>query len=232
MSGHKQQQSQLRFDEADVVQVQINFDGFTVGELQVPARELTIPTANVEKVKALVADLYNAGTALQSRTDDLAELQGKHDALIDEHKVLKEKVEKADSGKGEELQAAVKIRLGLEKTATFLKVDKVDTMDDAALMGACILKKYGDKVKLDDKSPEYIQARYDLIAEEAVDGMKGFEQLAALSVTQTPRLDNLQNFTAGGGDDLKSQREKFMSESSTAFKDPQGKKTKQAQQAS
>ena len=214
--------------------IQISFDGIAVGDIKLPAADITVPETVVPQVKSLIQGTYDAASALGEALNDNAELEAKYDELETAIEEVRKKLDSAEKLGPEELKTAVSSRLKLERTAAFFKVDKFDELDDMALMKGVIAKKHGaDILKSDKMDTEtdtgkvYIRARFDILVEEAEKGGKGLNELIALQRLTTPKMDSEFNFDPNvntGATDPASLREKFMNESRNAFRDPKGVK--------
>lgn len=89
-------------------------------------------------------------------------LQAKADGF--ESEIAKMKKERTDAG-SLDVKKLVKERVALEKVASAAGVDKFDAMDDLDLKKAVILAD-SPETKLDGKSVDYINARFDVAAEK------------------------------------------------------------------
>jgi len=152
----------LHLDEADVNLTNHkpkggNMPNMTINGIQYEAaQEVINDHARLTKDNAdLKIKLDTAGTDLE-----------KEKARADEAVAEKEKLEKTDHSK--EIADAVKTRINLERKAAKVldekEMEKIDEMTDKDIKVAVISKKH-DGIKLDDKSDDYIDARFDSVVE-------------------------------------------------------------------
>lgn len=132
-------------------------------------------TKSAEQVTAVTADLESARATVDSLTADL--------------NALKSRDVKA------EVQAAVKARLGLERTASKILGDvNLDSLDDKAIMVDTI-KKVRPTINLDGKDDTYILAAFDLAVQAHQDGINasadaGQRQAAGHTAVNKDAADN------------------------------------------
>jgi len=132
----------------------------------------------IENLSKKVKDAEGAAEEKEEEKDEAEEgkkaaekkvdrLQGKNDAL--EEKI--EKLEKSQKSKidCDDITKLVKARRDVEDVATALveekELDKMDSMTDKELKILVIKKSSKNEVKLDGKSDDYIDARFDTIKE-------------------------------------------------------------------
>ena len=200
--------------------VQIKFDGIQVGNVNVPAQTFKVPEDIETTATSILTAVYDTASELKDSLEANSTLQAKYDALEVEKKELQEIHDSLEKGNPEEMNLAIKARLGLEKTAAIFKLDGAGEMEDGELMKNVIMSQNKD-LKLDEKDDVYIKARFDILAEEAENGATGLEQLQALHQTTVPHNDNLEQF-ASPGQPVPGSREDFMAKSRSAFKTPPG----------
>jgi hypothetical protein len=114
--------------------------------------------------------------------------QAKLDAATEE--LAKVKQEREDAMKPERITEAVRARLGLERSAAkVLGEEKLDEMTEQEIMSKVILKAHPE-AKLDDKSADYLRARFDAALEVPVrnDALASVRQDATKTSTET-RID-------------------------------------------
>lgn len=205
--------------------VQIKFDGIKVGDINIPKQTFKVPEDVSAVAETILTAAYDSAAALKVSLDSNSALQAKCDELEKSQKELQEKHDALEKGSPEQLATAVKSRLGLEKTASFFKIDKMEEMQDGELMKAVIMSQ-NPELKLDEKDDAYVKARFDILSETAEKGATGLEQLKALNVLSTPKGDDLSAFTGGGNQNGELNpamaRENFMQQSKDAYKSPPG----------
>jgi len=112
-----------------------------------------------------------AQAASDSAKKDKDAAQAKADALEADLKKLKAEHKDAKP-KDEDIRKAVKARVSIETVARAIlpkdKLEKLDDMSDLDVKKAVILVETPE-VKLDEKSAEYIDVRYDLLSEKIKD---------------------------------------------------------------
>lgn len=172
-----------------------------------------------EKMTAAQGDLTKV-------TKERDTLQGKVDSLSDELKTAK-----ADGGKGNEKkldQAAIdkavaerrKVEKVAEKTLDAEGMKKLDSMSNADVKKAVIKAQFKD-ADLTGKSDEYVDARFDHIAEQLSnsDANKTESGLRVINGRKQAGKD------AADQSDADKAREKSMQSDSDAWKQPLGKKS-------
>lgn len=121
------------------------------------------------------ADKKDAGLktikAMKAMKKEKDKAEAKADSLQAElDKLKKNQTEKKDS---EHLNAQVKARIQLLKTAELAGIEKADEMSDIEIKKA-VIKEASPEVNLDSKSEDYIEARFDM----AVESLDESEELA------------------------------------------------------
>ena len=200
----------MKLDSTDAVQVDDPAPSPTAGK----EKPMALKTIKIDGVECEVSDV--AAQLLTKQTTDRAEADAKakaetkaridglagelaaakteaekQKARADAEAEAKTKAEKArtDAEDPARLQKRIGERVALEKAAGKLVPDiKVDGLDDAAVRKA-VVAKLNPELKLDDKSPEYITARFDL----ALEGHKGTQGQG-----QGKRLDTGTDLGAAG----------------------------------
>lgn len=124
----------------------------------------------------------------------LETLQAKLDGAESELKKLKEARTDSAAPKGEALRNAVAARIKLERVAASVGVEKYDELSDSDLKKAVIMLDSPES-KLDGKSEEYIDARYDVASEsvEASDAKAGEIGNRINKTTRTETMDAEKN---------------------------------------
>lgn len=128
-------------------------------KIKINKDEIKVDEETVKDVQTKIDALMEENEELKTKvTKD--ETQAKLDALEEENKKLKEK---KDSDMISLLNERVALYEVAKKSCDEDTVKKLDEMDNMAIKKAIVSKK--TDVKLDDKSEEYIQARYDILIE-------------------------------------------------------------------
>jgi len=178
--------------------------------LQTEGKPKTEPKKETRKMKTVTLDgieyeaapeVINALTKAEARADkaetELTEtkeaLDGakkEKDTIAADRDTLKEKLEtKLD---GEELQKAVKARLDLERVAGKVlnedEAQKISEMSDADIKNA-VIKAHFPNANMDGVSEDYIQARFDIAAEEVGNQKSSADQKKQMG----ERLDGSQS---------------------------------------
>ncbi len=125
--------------KVDGIEIEVSDTAGQVIEGAIGKRDAEIKTAN-------------AATETEKGRADAAEAKAK-----DEEK------KRTDAQAPSKVQELVKARVALEATASKLGVEKVDTLDDAALKRACIAKVHAD-MKLDGQSDAYVDGVFASIS--------------------------------------------------------------------
>jgi hypothetical protein len=172
--GRQGPEVRLRLDADDAVQVELNQPKETkTVKIKLDGKDFEVSDEagaafgaemkkKQEECDKKDADRKAAEDALVEAKKDGEKMAAKADGLESEVKKLKTApAPKLDSA---DLREAVKARIGLEKIAAAAGVEKFDAMDDLALKKAVILAD-SPETKLDGKSDEYINARFDVAAE-------------------------------------------------------------------
>jgi hypothetical protein len=172
---------------------------------------------DAEDAAAKVSELSGSVTTLTSERD---KLNAKVDALNEEIK----KAGKQDGGKADQAQidAAVIARRKVEKVAERVLPEaefaKIDGMTNAEIKKAVILAHAKD-TKLDGKSADYVDARFDLIGESVAnsDGQRNDAGLRVVAGRKQAGKDSVDQDEAG------KAREKSMKEDAELWRKPLGK---------
>jgi len=121
-------------------------------------------------VESLKKDIYklhkDAETAKADAKKDIDKLQAKCDALDAELAKEKDARKKDAEEAKKNFDAAVKARVTLLDVAKTHKIEKADSLTDKEIKIAVIKAVRGDKLNLDDKSDEYIEAAFDMAKDE------------------------------------------------------------------
>jgi len=145
--------------------------------LEAKLKELEVGSEEYEKLKAEIEALKAKKDAAEGRADQL------------EEEVKQLKTSRTDTS-DEAIAKRVRERLDLYRKASPLLKDeqreKLDSLSDLEIMKAVIRSK-SEKINLDDKSSDYIAARFDAIV-ETFDSSKGLQQ-AADTVRVNPLVD-------------------------------------------
>lgn len=134
----------------------------------------------VEKLRKENEKLHNdAAEAEKTAKKSYDELQAKYDAANADIEKLKKEAEKAADEAKANFDSAVKARVSLLDIAGKHKIEKADSMTDKEIKLAVIKAVRGDKVNLDGKSDDYIEAAFDMAKDEVQareDGMASQRQ--------------------------------------------------------
>ena len=146
---------------ADIKMTKIRLDG---GLEYDAAPEVGVYVENLRKEnEKLRADAAEAETKAKKAYD---ELQAKYDASHADNEKLKENAKKAAEEAKANFDSAVKARVELLGVAEKHKIEKADSMTDKDIKLAVIKAVRGDKVNLDGKSDDYIEAAFDMAKDE------------------------------------------------------------------
>lgn len=165
----------LQLDSGDAESVVV-FDEKEVAK--VATKKIKIDSAEVE-VDAVVAEAIEAERAMAKAAVETA--TAKADSAEAARKDVEAKLAAATSA--EHLAALVKARVELETKAAKFEV-KADGLTDAEIKAA-VVSKLNPTVKLDGKSPEYIQAAYDYLTENAAKGNVATQKAARMTADST-----------------------------------------------
>lgn len=153
----------------------------------------------IERNDALVAHATELQTKLDAMQGTMDELKTKADAKMEP----------------EVLNTLVAERADILGVAAHAGLKDFDSKSNAEIKKAVISVK-NDGVNLDDKSDDYIGARFDAITEQIKADTKGFESLALLqAVTQPEKVIHKD----GGDSDDKSPREQYMEDTADMYQD-------------
>lgn len=146
---------------ADAKMTKIRLDG---GLEYDAAPEVGVYVENLRKEnEKLRADAAEAESKAKKAYD---ELQAKYDASHADNEKLKEEAKKAEETAKANFDSAVKARVELLGVAEKHKIEKADSMTDKDIKLAVIKAVRGDKVNLDGKSDDYIEAAFDMAKDE------------------------------------------------------------------
>lgn len=146
---------------ADIKMTKIRLDG---GLEYDAAPEVGVYVENLRKEnEKLRADAAEAESKAKKSYD---ELQAKYDASHADNEKLKEDAKKAADEAKANFDSAVKARVELLGVAEKHKIEKADSMTDKDIKVAVIKAVRGDKVNLDGKSDDYIEAAFDMAKDE------------------------------------------------------------------
>lgn len=149
-----------RDDHMDVKLRTVNLDGVDFQAEDKVIEALQSAQAKATAVEAKVDALGAEKTRIEAERDALKE---KHDALeLKNKELLASRLDEA------EIEKRVNSRIALRLVAEKAGVAVTDGMDETAIKSAIITAKY-PKVKLDGMTPEYIQARYEIVVEDMAD---------------------------------------------------------------
>lgn len=152
------------------------------------------------------ADLVAYATELQSKLDAA---QG----TIDE---LQTKADKTMSA--EDLNKLAGERADVLGVASHVGLKDFEKLDNTGIKKAVVEAK-NDGVKLDDKSDDYVSARFDAITEQIKADTKGFKSLALLAAVAAPEAPTKKKVEdADDGDDL-SARDKYRKDTKDMYKE-------------
>ncbi|BBO74408.1 hypothetical protein DSCW_18250 [Desulfosarcina widdelii] len=143
----------------------LKLDGFTMDAI-----EAEVPKEAQSVLSRLSAKLDEAVDVIKAQAAKLVDMgkkneaaQAKIDTLEAEQTKLKADVEALSDPAGERVQAIIADRKSLEAVAGKLEI-KTDGLDDKAVKVAVIQKQAPD-FKADEKSDDYINARFDAVVE-------------------------------------------------------------------
>jgi hypothetical protein len=156
----------------------------------------------VAKLEAKVDGLKDD---VKTANEKASQFEAKADSLSEEVESLK----KVDSQ--EVIDAAVKERISIEKTATrVLKEDSFDGLTNVEVMKKVVVAKYPEsKQKLDSKDEVYVQARFDAIAEKLDDD--AFEKQRKTVENRDGKQEEIKT-------DSKAARDRMIKHSQNAWK--------------
>jgi len=151
------------------------------------------------------ADLVAYATELQSKLDAA---QG----TIDE---LKTKADKTMSA--EDLNELAGERADVLGVAAHIGLKDFESLDNNGIKKAVVEAK-NDGVKLDDKSDDYVSARFDAITEQIKADTKGFKSLALLAAVAAPESATKEDAEHKDGE-KKDARETYLDDTKDMHKD-------------
>jgi len=121
---------------------------------------LTEANQKLDEAKTEIETKTNEATANSKKAD---EAQGKLDQMTEELKKAKEDAAELTNPESPRVRAMLKAKDVMEKTAGKLKVDMKDK--DPKTIRIDIIKAVSSEFKSEDKTDEYINARYDSVVE-------------------------------------------------------------------
>lgn len=128
------------------------------------APEVGVYVENLRKEnEKLRTDMADAEAKAKKSYD---ELQAKYDASHADNEKLKADAWKAEEAHKANFDSAVKARVELLGVAEKHKIEKADSMTDKDIKLAVIKAVQGDKINLDGKSDDYIEAAFDMAKDE------------------------------------------------------------------
>lgn len=154
--------------DTEVVKMKIRRDAVTVGKLKLDSIMEDVDDSAKGVVATLGGHIDSAVDALGFMQKDHDALQAKHDETIEIGKKLQSKCDELSDPTSEVVQLMIKERLDLEAVAAKVEVktngDDGKVKDSKALKVDVITKVHSD-FKSDEKSDDYITARYDAVVE-------------------------------------------------------------------
>lgn len=177
-------------------------------------------SAQAEALKQKETQFGQEKQALDNKVGELSksneQLQAKVDSLTEDLKTRKDSAAPSD----EQIRKMVKERTRLEKVAGVVCPEaKLDEMGDLDVMKT-VIKAKADKFDGEGKSPEYIRARFDHIAE----GVEAtFGSIEKLSAATSKRNDSTELKT-----DSAAARKRMIEESHTQWQQPLATTKKEA----
>ncbi len=175
--------------------------------------------SEMDKMGGMEKEMTDAKSAVAANEAKAGEMQGQMEQVQKDKDALQAKCDeleselkkRTDSVDEKAIQTLVQKRIGLEKSAGKIlgSETKLDGMSDLDVMKAVIEKKHA-KFNFDGKSNEYIQARFDAIAEMVEGSEKTVEDFSK----------NKQNRNDGETLDAQAARQKWIEESHSAWKKP------------
>lgn len=201
--------------KGDVNMTKIKIDGV---EYEVSEQVAAAYTAEKRRLDSEAATKDTEISNLKKDSKNFDELQGKHDALVDENKKLKERADKGDNP--EVINAAVKTRINLVSFAekkldkdTFAKIDEMDNKE----VKVAVIKADDADFNAEGKSDDYLNARFDMmVAQSKNDSDQDFKN--EMSNHNQDRNDSANNGTI----DLDKKRADSMATSQTSWQKPLG----------
>lgn len=146
-----------RWDEEDMMKIKLDGKEFEVAE----DLKAALDAEMVGKLQAIDVAKKDADAAKA----ETQKLQGRADALAAENDKLKK--QHADAADPVRVREAVQKRVALERSAArFLGEQKLDAMDDLAVMKS-VIAKVQPETKLDGKSDEYVTGAFEFILSAA-----------------------------------------------------------------
>lgn len=179
----------------------LKLDGFAMDaiEAEVPAEAQGLVERMAAKLDEAIEVIRDRAARIVELTKRNDEAQAKVDTLTEEIQKIKADNAALSDPAGEKIQAIIAGRKALEDVAA--KVDiKIDGLTDQAVKVA-VIQKQSPEFKSDDKSADYIDARFDAVVEllgaaESRDGSAGLAQVikdAKAAGTQS-KVDHRQEF--------------------------------------
>lgn len=192
--------------------IKIRLDGVDVEVSEQAAQLLE------KREKTHAQELDQLRGELKTSKSEGEKLQGKLDSATDELKTTKEKLAVAIDPKTQ--REAIRSRVELEKVAEEVLGEdaRLDSLSDLEIKTR-VVKKLQPSAKLDGKSEEYIQSRFDAVTEDLEERNPGLERVkrAAAGVAEDDdggaRIDSEDEIP-----DWRDAREKVMAEQREQYK--------------
>lgn len=150
-------------------------------------KEFEVEPALAEALKAHMSQMEDGYKSKQGQMSDQMAAMGKEkDQMQAKMDSLEEQLKtRNDSTESEEkFLERVRSRVAIEKVASYLGVEKTDSLKDGELKKA-VIAKHSPKADLTGKSEHYIDARFDSIAEEVREAKDFGTKVATTIVAQT-----------------------------------------------
>lgn len=188
--------------------VKLKRDGVQTKNFKMDAQNIEIEESQEPVVASVLTHLDSAVETIRKLEKDFENLQGKYDGL-------KEKADQAISP--ERLDALARERADLCGVAAYLGMDKFDGMTNPDLKKA-IVEKANPELKLDEKSADYVEGRYESVVDKIRQDNKGLESLATLKkITQPEPGEKDKTIEREDEGDAKSPRDKLNEDLSTMW---------------
>ena len=143
--------------------IQFTRKAINLDSLKLDAITSIVAEDNLDLINTLSSKLDEAVDIILSEKKDKDELQGKFDQANETIKSLKEKIDSLSDINSPEIANMIKVRSDVEKIASELKVDCTDK-DINTIKCDCI-KSVSKTADLENKSSDYINARFDSVVE-------------------------------------------------------------------
>jgi uncharacterized protein len=222
-AGRAGSEVRVRLDAADAVMVETASQPPEQGTKEHKVKKIRIDGVEYEVSEQVAQALEKANAKMDSALEKVSGELKTITSSVDKEKaradtaeaaLKKAESERKDAVDPAKFQAAVKARVELERKALDVlgTEEKVDAMDDKTVK-LTVLKKLAPEAKLDGKSEDYVQARFDAELERFD---KDTDALGEARKTVISRN--------GAGDDTRldadAARKKFMEDSRNAWKKP------------